>query len=105
MISKNFLSMGLVTPKSLSIVVSQFQELLSNKIATSQETELINSEGKIIDVELSSFFLVKKDTTLLPSMESIKDKITTITDRSTAHSICDFVINLWNYTRIKYARL
>ncbi len=61
MIGKNFLSMGLVTPKSLSIVVSQFQELLSNKIATSQETELINSEGKIIDVELSSFFLVKKD--------------------------------------------
>ena len=33
MISNNFLSMGLLTPKSLSIVVNQFQELLSKKVA------------------------------------------------------------------------
>ena len=61
MIGGNFLSMGLLTPKSLSIVVNQFQELLSKKIATSQETEIIDGEGSIIDVELSSFFLVKKE--------------------------------------------
>lgn len=60
MISNNFLSMGLLTPKSLSIVVNQFKELLANKIATSQETEVIDREGKIIEAELSSFLLVKK---------------------------------------------
>jgi len=61
MMGNNFLSMGLLTPKSLSIVVNQFQELLSKKIAVSQETEAINKDGVIFDVELSSFFLVKKD--------------------------------------------
>ena len=60
-IGNNFLSMGLLTPKSLSIVVSQFQELLSQKIATSQETEIINKDGEILTVELSSFFLLRKD--------------------------------------------
>jgi PAS domain S-box-containing protein len=60
MMNTNFLNRGLLTPKSLSIVVNQFQELLSNKISTSQETEVIDKDGKIIDVELSSFFLVKK---------------------------------------------
>lgn len=57
----NFLSMGLLTPKSLSIIVNQFQELLAKKVAVSQETEIIDKEGKIIAVELSSFFLVKKE--------------------------------------------
>ena len=61
MLSSNFLNRGLLTPKSLSIVVNQFQELLSNKIATSQETEVIDKDGKIVDVELTSFFLVKHD--------------------------------------------
>jgi len=60
MVGNNFLSMGLLTPKSLSIVVNQFQELLASKIAISQETEVIDKEGKIIEAELSSFFLVKK---------------------------------------------
>jgi PAS domain S-box-containing protein len=60
-IGDNFLSMGLLTPKSLSIVVSQFQELLSKKVATSQETEIINKAGGILTVELSSFFLLRKD--------------------------------------------
>jgi len=60
-IGNNFLSMGFLTPKSLSIFVNQFQELLSKKIATTNETEITNSNGKIIAVELSSFFLVKKE--------------------------------------------
>ena len=62
MIGNNFLSMGLLTPKSLSIIVNQFQELLAKKIAASQETEIIDHEGKVLDVELSSFFLVKVAT-------------------------------------------
>jgi len=61
MVGNNFLSMGLLTPKSLSIVVSQFQELLSKKIATSQETEVIDKNNDTISVELSSFFLVRKE--------------------------------------------
>jgi len=61
MMGKNFLSMGLLTPKSLSIVVNQFQELLSKKIATSQETEIIGSNGNIFAVEISSFTLIKKE--------------------------------------------
>jgi PAS domain S-box-containing protein len=60
-IGNNFLNMDILTPKSLSIVVNQFQELLSNKIATSQETEIIIKDGKLMFVELSSFFLVKKE--------------------------------------------
>jgi len=61
MVGNNFLSMGLLTPKSLSIVVNQFQELLSKKVATSQETEVIDKNGTVLNVELSSFFLVRKD--------------------------------------------
>jgi len=61
MLSNNFLSMGFLTPKSLSIVVNQFQELLSKKIAISQETELTNKNGKLLNVELGSFFLVRRE--------------------------------------------
>ncbi|KYK20772.1 hypothetical protein AYK21_05555 [Thermoplasmatales archaeon SG8-52-2] len=60
-IGNNFLSMGFLTPKSLSIFVNQFQDLLSRRIAASSETEITNKNGKKIAVELSSFFLVKKE--------------------------------------------
>ncbi len=61
MIRKNLLSMGILTPKALSIVVKQFQELLSNKKSTSSETEIIIKNNKNLYVELTSFFLIKKD--------------------------------------------
>jgi len=80
MLGNNFLSMGLLTPKSLSIVVNQFQELLSNKIATSQETEIIDKNGKILNVELSSFFLVKRDNEVDNFVLLIRD----ISDRKQA---------------------
>ncbi len=80
MISNNFLSMGLLTPKSLSIVVNQFQELLAKKIATSQETEIIGGDGEIINVEISSFFLVKKKNEVDYFVLVIRD----IRDRKTA---------------------
>jgi len=60
-LKNNLLSMGILTPKALSIVVKQFQELLSNKKSTSHETEIKNKTGEILNVELTSFFLVKKD--------------------------------------------
>lgn len=61
LIGKNFLSMDLLLPKAISIVVKQFQELLSNKKSTTNETEIKNKDKKLINVELSSFFLIKKD--------------------------------------------
>ena len=80
MIGNNFLSMGLLTPKSLSIVVNQFQELLSKKVATSQETEIINKDGSILSVELSSFFLVRKENEIDNFVLVIRD----ISDRKQA---------------------
>jgi len=80
MIGNNFLSMGLLTPKSLSIVVNQFQELLAKKIVTSHETEIIGGAGKIINVELSSFLLVKKENEVDYFVLVIRD----IRDRKTA---------------------
>jgi len=61
MISSNFLNKGVLTPKALSIVVSQFQELLSSKKATTHETEIKDKDGKLQNIELSAFFLVKKE--------------------------------------------
>ena len=80
MIGKNFLSMELLTPKSLSIVVNQFQELLSKKVATSQETEILDKNGKILNVELSSFFLVKGENEVDNFVLVIRD----ISDRKQA---------------------
>jgi PAS domain S-box-containing protein len=80
LIGKNFLSMGLLTPKSLSVVVSQFQELLSNRISTAHETEVYDKKGETIDVELSSFFLVKQQDEVDNFVLVIRD----IRDRKTA---------------------
>ncbi|MGF3553965.1 MAG: PAS domain-containing protein, partial [Thermoplasmatota archaeon] len=60
-IGKNILNIGILTPKALSIVVKQFQELLYNKRSTSSETEIILKDKKNLSVELTSFFLIKKD--------------------------------------------
>lgn len=61
LIGKNLLGMGVLTPKAMSIIVKQFQELLSNRKSTSKETEIIDKNGKKINVELTSFFLLRKD--------------------------------------------
>ena len=79
-LGKNFLNMGFLTPKSLSIVVNQFQDLLSKKIATSQETEILDKNGKMLSVELTSFFLVKKANEVDNFVLLIRD----ITDRKQA---------------------
>ena len=59
--NKNLFSMDLLTAKSLPVVIQQFEQLLSEKIAASYTTEIKNRQGRILDVEISSFFLVKKD--------------------------------------------
>lgn len=60
-LKNNLLSMGILSPKALSIVVKQFQELLSDNKSKSHETEIKNKTGEILNVELTSFFLIKKD--------------------------------------------
>ena len=59
--NKNLFNLDLLTAKSLPVVIQQFEQLLSEKIAVSYTTEIQNRQGKILDVEISSFFLVKKD--------------------------------------------
>ena len=60
-LNKNLFNMDLLTARSLPIVIQQFEQLLSEKIAGSYTTEIKNRKGKILEVEISSFFLVKKD--------------------------------------------
>ena len=61
LIGKNFLTMDLLTPESLPIVVKQFGDLLSDRKTKRHETNIKDQNGNILNVELSSFFLVKKD--------------------------------------------
>lgn len=60
-LKKNLFSMDLLTARSLPVVVQQFEQLLSEKIAGSYTTEIKNRQGNVLQVEISSFFLVKKD--------------------------------------------
>lgn len=60
-LNKNLFNMDLLTAKSLPVVLQQFEQLLSEKITGSYTTEIKNRKGKVLDVEISSFFLVKKN--------------------------------------------
>ena len=60
-IGKNLFSMDFLTAKSLPIIVSQFEQLLSEKTTNSFTTQIKTRQEKLLDVEVSSFFLIKKD--------------------------------------------
>jgi len=60
-IGKNLFGMDLLTVTSLPIVVNQFEQLLSEKTAKSFTSEIKNKQGLVLKVEISSFFLVRKD--------------------------------------------
>jgi len=60
-LNKNLFNMGLLTGRSLPVVIQQFEQLLSEKVAASYTTEIKNRQGRVLEVEISSFFLVKKD--------------------------------------------
>jgi PAS domain S-box-containing protein len=60
-LKKNLFNMGLLTARSLPIVIQQFEQLLSEKVAASYSTEIKNRQGRVLEVEISSFFLVKKE--------------------------------------------
>ena len=79
-IGKNFLNMGLLTGGSLSVVVKQFGELLSDRVATSHETDIIDKNGNVLNIELSSFFLFEKDDEIDNFVVIIRD----ISDRKQA---------------------
>ena len=96
MIGNNLLSLGLLTQKSLSVVVRQFEELLSDKIAKSHEAEIKNKDGKNLNVELSAFFLLKKDSEIDNFVLIVRD----ISDRKQAqiklareHSLIQTLMN------------
>ncbi|MEM4258946.1 MAG: PAS domain S-box protein [Candidatus Thermoplasmatota archaeon] len=61
LINKNLFSMDFLTPQSLPVVVNQFEQLLSEKTARSYTSQMKNRHNEILDVEFSSFFLVKKN--------------------------------------------
>jgi PAS domain S-box-containing protein len=60
-LNKNLFNMDLLTARSLPVVIQQFEQLLSEKVAASYTTEVKNRQGRVLEVEISSFFLVKKD--------------------------------------------
>jgi PAS domain S-box-containing protein len=61
LLNKNLFNMDLLTAKSLPVVLQQFEQLLSERITGGYTTEIKNRKGKVLDVEICSFFLVKKD--------------------------------------------
>jgi PAS domain S-box-containing protein len=61
LIGKNLFGMDILTATSHPVVVNQFEQLLSEKTAKSFTTEIINKQGTVLNVEVSSFFLVKQD--------------------------------------------
>ncbi len=77
-IGNNFLSMDLLTAKSLPVVVKQFGDLLSGKNAKSEETEIKTERGEVLNVEVSSFFLVKSR---LQEVDNFVVNIRDISDR------------------------
>lgn len=61
LIGKNLFSMDILNAISHPVVVNQFEQLLSEKTAKSFTTEIIKRQGMVLEVEVSSFFLVRKD--------------------------------------------
>ena len=61
LIGKNLFGTDILTATSLPVVVNQFEQLLSEKTAKSFTTEIINKQGTVLNVEISSFFLIKQD--------------------------------------------
>jgi PAS domain S-box-containing protein len=61
LIGKNLFHMDLLTATSSPVVIHQFEQLLSEKTAHTYTTEIKNKQGKVLNVEVSSFFLVKQD--------------------------------------------
>jgi len=75
-LNKNLFNMGLLTARSLPVVIQQFEQLLSEKVAASYSTEIKNRAGRVLEVEISSFFLVKKDNEIDNFVLIVRDTTT-----------------------------
>ena len=73
LLGSNFLNLGVLTQRSLSILVEQFEQLLSDKISRSHETEIKDKNGKILNIELTSFFMLQKDNEVDNFVLTIRD--------------------------------
>jgi PAS domain S-box-containing protein len=60
-IGANLFSTNFITSSSRPIVVSQFEQLLSDKQAKNYSTQIKTKYDQLLDVEVSSYFLVKQD--------------------------------------------
>jgi PAS domain S-box-containing protein len=61
LLGRNLFSLEVLLERSLPIVISQFESLLVEKRAAPYTTEIQTATGAVLDVEISSFFLVKLD--------------------------------------------
>ena len=96
MIGNNFLGMGLLTQNSLSVLVRQFEELLSDRIAKTHETEIKDTEGNTLNIELSSFFLFKKeddDVNFVVLVRDISDRKKAEIEIARAHELLQTLMN------------
>ncbi|MEM0493376.1 MAG: PAS domain S-box protein, partial [Candidatus Thermoplasmatota archaeon] len=59
LIGKNMFNLDVFTSSSYPIVLRQFEQLLSERTAKSYTTEIRNKAGKVLEVDISSFFLIK----------------------------------------------
>lgn len=90
LVGKNLLSMELLTPNSLPVVVGQFQQLLSEKTAKNYTTEIKTRRGDVFTVEISSFFLVKKNNEVdnfVLSIRNITERIHSEQRRMIEHQL------------------
>lgn len=96
LIGKNLLSMELLTPTSLPVVVGQFQQLLSEKTAKNYTTEIKTRTGDVFTVEISSFFLVKRNNEVdnfVLSIRNITDRIQSERRRMVEHQLFQTLLN------------
>ena len=96
MIGNNFLGMGLLTQNSLSILVRQFEELLSDRIAKIHEIEIKDKNGNTLNIELSSFFLFKKedeDVNFVVLVRDISDRKKAEIEIARAHELLQTLLD------------
>ncbi len=92
----NVMNLDLLTARSMPVVVSQFEELLSQKTTRNYTTEIKTRAGAVLTVEVSSFFLVKKDNEVdnfVVMLRDITDRLHTEKKLMLEHDLLDTLMN------------